>query len=248
MNVTGELEGIEAVFLVHQEVRPGPMGSRDLESELALTLLPDEPIPFGAVGTYKAMVSGAGGSDSGDVIMGSRSGSTGEVEVLQFNQDLVHLKVRGEYCYFSNYDHMKQTCRKVENFSGEIIKPFGWAYESSQIFSSLDTPGMAEYREWLSEGLSEMFPGQMKPEKADGSATPGGPSPTPGSSIGGSVSNCICTCEELNRLERIGEEWEVEAEAREKAGEFAGFPPPELMQILSCMGSCGQQWDACDGD
>jgi len=248
INVTGSLEGIEAIFINHDEIRSGMMGSRDLETELALSLLPDDPIRFGSTGTYKAMVTGATEDGSGgELIVGARSGSTAEVEVVQFNQDLLHLKVRGEYCYQSQYDYMKQKCRKIENFHGEIIKPYGWAYDSSQIFSSLDTPGMKEYREWIKESLSQMFPDQMEPVAPGNPATPGVPPVTGGQSSGKSSKGCDCSCAEFRRIEKLGDEWQIEAEAREEAGEFAGFPPPEMMTMLSCMGTCGQQWDACDG-
>jgi len=249
LNVSGSLEGIEAIFINHDEIRSGMMGSRDLETELALSLLPDEPIRFGSTGTYEAMVTGATGDGSGsELIVGARSGSTAEVDVVQFNQDLLHLKVKGEYCYHSQYDYLKQKCRKIENFQGEIIKPFGWAYDSSQIFSSLDTPGMKEYREWQKQAFSEMFPEQMEPIGAGNPAAPGGPPATGSQSFGKSSKECDCSCTELERIERLGDEWQIEAEAREEAGEFAGFPPPEMMTMLSCMGTCGQQWDACDGD
>ena len=169
---TGVTDGIEMVALNHENVSSGMFGSKDLDTTLALGIILDETIKFGQTGQFKGMVTGATGEgDSAELILGSKDGSTATVDVIQWNDDVLHLSLKGEYCLRSNYDFIQGKCRKVENFSGEIVNPFGWAYDPARTFMSKDTPGMAEYRKLMGGNV----------EENSASAGPGSSSSSPGS-------------------------------------------------------------------
>ncbi|PLY13684.1 MAG: hypothetical protein C0631_13400 [Sedimenticola sp.] len=126
---------------------------------LLFTVQPvDGPIRFGTQGRVAAkLLTGLEMTDTlatdNIIMMVPAEQKVGNIEVIAFNDDLLHLEVTGYYCRMRNVDMQNNRCRKVETFNAAVIRPFGWAYDGDQTFVSIDTPGIAEYRKLLGSSL-----------------------------------------------------------------------------------------------
>ena len=163
---------------------------------------------------------------------------SGTIEVVEFSDDLLHLRLSGTYCRASNRTR-SGACRRPERFSGETFKPFGWAYDGAQAFHSIDTPGIAEYREYLTRVLAERMPGvftewRRKPGEDEETGGPGG---GPGSVVSADTP-CNCSCEEFTRFRELTQELK-------QAREGGVMPSNALLSQLGCAVPCAREWARC---
>ena len=172
--------------------------------EIRLQLL-ERPLTLGGEGVYRAYVTGTSGGAGGDggglpsamfrlptgaaaglsgmlvnVPVNDRAGSAA-IQVLEFSDDLLHLRVEGSYCRGQNLDVQTGACRAPETFRANVLRPFGWTYDVEQEFGSIDTPGMVEYRKYLPYGRTVLtaipgvpVPGGPTSTRAGGSGAGGG--------------------------------------------------------------------------
>jgi hypothetical protein len=152
---------------------------------LLFTVQPvDGPIRFGTRGSVAAkLITGLELTDTqvidNMIMMVPAEQKVGNIEVIAFDDDLLHLEVTGYYCRMRNVDMQNNHCRKVETFNAAVIRPFGWAYDGAQTFVSIDTPGIAEYRKLLGNSLfgggagGFGFPGMPAMGMPGGMAMPG---------------------------------------------------------------------------
>ena len=259
-------DGIRSVTISRAKTEPGGAGSIELEPTLQLQLLvADTTIPFGATGSYPAYVMGTdleamaaatGGDVLGNLMANPQAAAmamiapqmanlyrdrpSATIEVVEWSDELLHLKVSGGYCKGSDWDDRAKRCRAPQSFSGEVLKPFGWAYDSTRTFTSVDTPGMAVYRRQMHELLRKRgmplppLPGLPTNPPPGGSGDPPAPGGDPGSAGGGEL--CDCSCEAFAKLKQLGKEnKEQEAER----------PSAEMAALAHCSMQCMAQWLAC---
>jgi hypothetical protein len=233
--------------LEHMDPRSG---GRDLQSRFTLTLLAEERIPFGATGTFKAGVMGVG--PDGGMIVDPGDEPSGKITVVEFSDELLRVKASGTYCLYEDLDQETGRCREPQNLQAEVIKPFGWVYDGQRRFTSIDTPGMAEYGEYYTKVLAGRMPGMPEPFRrqrdpkpdagGDGPTAPGGDPSGPGGdkSARSDTGGCDCSCEAFaemqERMEELGDQ----------AGSGpGGMPPSEMMDAAACARECAMAWAQC---
>lgn len=175
-------DGISSVTLSTAEIQSDLSRGFDPDYTLQLVLVPDgQAIPFGSNGSFRASVTGydlqavkqAGSNPMAMVgaMMSnlSRDEPSATIEVVEWSDALLRLRVNGDYCRVSDWDRQADRCRQPQNFSGEVIKPFGWTYDTNRPFVSIDTPGMELYRKRLYESMREQM-GMPRPPMPE---TPG---------------------------------------------------------------------------
>ncbi len=228
------------------------MQDDELEPGLSFTILLMPPgIPFGATGTFKGVANGMLEPQTGLEGMFfpwplPKEGEVPEnavVEVLEYSDALLHLKLSGTVCQWANLQRDSSgavtSCSKVDSFSGEISKPFGWLYDLEQTFTSIDTPGMEVYRKDLLSSLANSgFPFPQFPDSTDNPADETGDSSSP---VTDSVSTepyvCSCSCEEFIEIEAMATDLEDLPEG--------SLPPAAFMEKMQCLPSCMMQYAQC---
>jgi hypothetical protein len=211
-----------------------------------------EGIPFGATGSYRGMATGlrhpTGGPE--DAYFPLPNPATGEFEngtvtVVRYDEELLHVRLEGEVCRWGNLLRNAQGtvtgCRQLETFSGEIIKPFGWLYDSEQTFTSIDTPGMQLYRQDLMAALSEMPFVPVSPGAPGPSDNADDDEPTFQDPFGAAPVACDCSCDAFAHLQ--GELEALEALQTQ-------LDPMALMEraapVYQCLMECMMDFVACE--
>ncbi len=244
----GPCDGICTIMLDEKEAGPEGSGGGELLTTRTVALSLEDGIPFGAGGTYKAHVSGCAGVNCRDgVIFGK-----GSVSVIEYNDDVVRLRATGSYCVVRSIATLND-CKEPVPFDARINKPFGWAYDRDRTFTSIDTPGMAEYREYLMKALASVMPGTMagagapgEGEGSEGETTSSGDDAAGGGVGGGSVEpTCDCTCDGYRALMDAMDAYRAEAQAAEREGRDPAVTSFELDQARTCARSCALQWSSC---
>lgn len=258
-------DGIASVTIERAETSAAG-GGIELEPTLQLQLMVAEgTIPFGATGSYPAYVLGTDVKAMSEVTRGASTAAlianpqavaatllgpqmtnlypdrpSATVEVLQFDDALLRLRVSGQYCKGPDWDAQGKRCRVPQRFSGEILKPFGWTYDPENPFVSVDTPGMAIYRRQMHELLRQRglplppMPGTTLP--GDGGPDDGGGAGDGGGSGSGGGALCDCSCEAFQRLRQLGKE------NKEKGAER---PAAEMTSLAQCSMECMGAWMSC---
>ncbi|HZD05962.1 MAG TPA: hypothetical protein VE173_13710, partial [Longimicrobiales bacterium] len=246
----GECDGVCMVTVEQKEVRADGFGGNELATVRAITLSLERPIPYQGSGTYEAMVSACPEDCSSGVGIGE-----GEVTVVRFTDDILELDVSGSYCVMSGLTSL--SCPDPETFHARVLKPFGWAYDGDQIFHSIDTPGMAEYREYLSKVLADQLPGTVAVWRKQEDGLPGeAPSSTgetgaAGGAAGGEgaagavTPTCDCSCDGYRALMAAVEAYQAELQAAAREGRPPPPSPPAVQSLMQCSMQCAQQWGAC---
>ncbi|MEX2529682.1 MAG: hypothetical protein WD960_02830 [Gemmatimonadota bacterium] len=243
----GPCPGICLIMIDQKEERPDGYGGYELATTNSVGVSFEEPIPFGATGTFEAMVSAC---PDANCERGASIGA-GTVTIMRFDDTAVHLRASGFYCAGQGLSGL--LCRERKTFETEVLKPFGWAYGPASTFHSIDTPGMQEYREHLSKVLAEMLPGTVTVWRRYENPSPGeSVVPEPAGSGGGGgggevVAVCDCTCGGFQALMAAIEAYEVEVEAAAGAGRTPPPPPPEMQMLSRCTMECAMQWGTCGG-
>lgn len=254
--------GISVIDLVENTVG----GDGGLEPEVTLTLqVEGEPIPFGARGQFQANVllsetqtwdrleslgaptsaaDAEAWANRAAAILGAglggskRTEPSGRIEVLAFNDELLHLRASGTYCRLADQHPQTGQCQRTRSFEAELITPFGWMWDSAQAFTSIDTPGMQLWREAVGNPLSAML-GGFAPERSAPSPPPPAPTapgpppkPAPSATVG-----CDCSCATFARLKTLGQNTRT-AEQLDRA-------LPELTALTACTEQCVSEWIQC---
>jgi hypothetical protein len=244
----GACDGICMVMVDQKEVRPDGYGGHELATVSAISLGLEEPVPFGATGTFKAMVTGC---DQEDCERGIGMGA-GQVTVMRYDDQVLHLTASGEYCVIRGLASL--TCSDRRTFNAEVLKPFGWAYDGGRTFTSIDTPGMAEYREYTTKALAEVMPGVVTVWRTAEHPRPGEDAPAPGEDGqgggggggGGVVAPaCDCTCEGYDALMAAVDEYQAALKAANDEGRPPPPTPPAMQTVMRCTMQCARQWGAC---
>ena len=243
----GPCDGVCTVMLDEKEERTDGFGGHTLETTRTVALSLEEGIPFGAGGTYKAHVTGCAGINCADGIIFGK----GSVSVLEYNDDVLRLRATGSYCIINSIASLND-CRDPVPFDAEINKPFGWAYDRARTFTSIDTPGMAEYREYLMQALGDVMPNAVAgaggaaagSQGQAGGTTQGGGAGTGAGAQGGAVAQtCDCTC--------TGYRTVMNAMAAYQAAMRAGTQPDTSLvspnTARRCAMRCATQWSSCGG-
>jgi len=258
-------DGISSVTIERAEAS-AQGGSVELEPTLQLQLLvADATIPFGATGSYPAYVMGNDVAAMSEFTRGASTAAlmanpqavaasllapqmtnlykdrpSATIEVLEFDDALLRLRVSGQYCKGSDWDPQGERCRAPQRFSGEILKPFGWTYDPKSPFVSVDTPGMAIYRRQMHELLRRRglplppMPGTAPPAPGGGGPDDGDGGGGPGSDTGGTL--CDCSCEAFERLRQLGKENKEQGAER---------PAAEMTALARCSMECMGAWMSC---
>lgn len=188
--------------------------------------------PAGAEALGRA-IAGLAGAASGGNTQGDEPSAT--IEVITFDNHLLHLRASGQYCLTRDYDRQR-ACLQPKNFHAEIIKPFGWTYDNAQEFISVDTPGMEIYRRFLYQQMRAL-PGMTLPPPPgpDDSLPDNGSKPPAGGQPG--AQGCDCSCDAYTQSRKI-----LKAQ---KQNQRAAMPSPDLLNIMSCSLQCMQSWSRC---
>jgi hypothetical protein len=228
-----------------------PQDAAEADPELELRLQLEQPVPFGQTGGFRANVSGfrtkaaiepAGGvvdasvamAALGAVVANAGRAPSATVEVQEFSEAALRLVVSGTFCRGTNVQR-DRSCARPEPFRAQLIRPFGWAYDVSQRLVSVDTPGMALYREaWFGSGHAPGGNPLPPPANSPGQANE--------SSAGGSAAAesapCACSCQEWQRLR------DALQTSRERGPDLANRL--ELAQRWSaCRSQCRAAYRAC---
>lgn len=223
-------EGISTILL-------SEYGDNTPESEMAgkyqFQFSTDEPIPFGAKGTYPAAIFGTMLGDPPAFVRDAGGSASGIIDVLRFDDEMLYVKVSGKYCVITAENPQ---CTGNYPVSGEVVRPFGWTYDRAQKPFVISTPGMQHYARLFGDILPGVDNKRSSSLPGDGSGadTSSSSSGTGGSSrSGGGSSGCDCSCEEHARLGK-------EAEAFENGG-----PMPE--KLMQCAMQCLVAYLSCEG-
>ena len=245
-------EGLAAVFL-HEY--PDGADEDEIVGRSTFTFRTEKPVRFGAVGTYPAAVSGTqlivgpgAATGEGMLVNASSKEPSGTMEVVRFDDELLHVRVRGRYCRVSNM--VNGRCTSVETVEGEVIKAFGWVYDRAQTFTSIDTPVMGLYRALFDDILpngngltapaNSINGGRQGPGASIGAPMPG--TSSAGGSTG-SVQACKCSCEELAELDARMEAFSETAQdlGDDEIPDLSNFP----VNAMGCMMKCAQAYAEC---
>jgi hypothetical protein len=248
-------EGISSVTLSQVEIEPSGGGSDELVPKVQWTfMLAERTIPFGATGTFPAYVTGhdleATRALTGEgmlermaadpaaavamiapgIINLHPSRPSATIQVIEFSDRLLRLAVGAEYCMGADWVGREEGCRAPQSLTGEVVKPFGWAYDTTNPFVSVDTPGMALYRRQAHETLRDRgMPLPAMPPVGAGTPPPDDPG-------GGTIELCDCSCEAYARMKALG---------REDKQQGRDTPSPELTALALCASQCMPSWLTC---
>ena len=209
----------------------------------------EEPLRFGAKGKIPAGVGGnrMGGGD-GDITFYGNLGDepSGEVEVVRFDREVLHLKLSGKYCKINSSTEFE--CRGNYAVSAEMIRPFGWTHDMAQTPRAIFTPGMEPYARQVGAIISGAgfnptpgnpfgFPSGPGQSAAPGAS--GNPAASGAGSSGGS-QGCACSCEEFEKIVAIGKEMEdLPEDAIPDLGSFD-------FGLVQCTMQCAQAYAGCE--
>jgi hypothetical protein len=157
------------------------------------------------------------------------------IDVIEFSDKLLHVRASGQYCLGADYDKNRQ-CRNPQDFEAEIVKPFGWTYDSAQAFASVDTPGMEIYRRHFYEAI-RAIPGLTLPAMPDPDQPPEDPTDTSPTAPTASSVACDCSCTSFIRTRQLMKE--------KKKTNATGQMDPEVLSIMSCSLQCMGEWSQC---
>ncbi len=213
----------------------------------------EEPLRFGAKGTFPAGVGGNRmGGGEGDITFYGSVGDepSGQVEVVRFDREVLHLKLSGKYCKINRSTDFE--CKGNYSVSAEMIRPFGWTHDIAQTPRAIFTPGMEPYARQVGAVISGGF---FNPNPSNPFGLPSGPGQsagpggngTPGSrgagSSGGS-QDCSCSCDELEKIIAMGEKMDAEME------DLPENAMPDMSSfdfgLIQCTMQCGQAYAACE--
>lgn len=161
-----------------------------------------------------------------------------EIEVLAFNDDLLHLRASGNYCRMNDADRKTGACRNPQVFEGEVITPFGWVWDGAQQFVSTDTEGMKLYRQRIR--------GQIGGATGDGDpdvSPPAGSQQTSASTEQVidppkvEQAECTCSCLEYQHFRSLGPRMADPAQSAQASA--------ELQAMMHCPTQCMPQWMTC---
>jgi len=237
-------EGISAIVL--KEFNDNTPDA-ELAGKYLFEFRTEKPILFESKGTYPAAISGSRMGNAGGIVGNPGDKPAGSIEVIRFDDQLLHVKVSGRYCLRTLPD---MRCRGNYPVSGEVIKPFGWTYDRAQKPRAIFTPGMEPYAR-LFDGVLPMAPKPATfPTTTPGDSTSASSgsaaaaAATAGSATGASDQTaCDCSCAEKNRL---GAELKALGDTNSGEGmpDMSRFP----MQAMTCMMQCMMQFAACEND
>jgi hypothetical protein len=209
----------------------------------------EEPLRFGAKGKFPAGIGGNRmGSDDGDITFYSNLGDepSGEVEVVRFDREVLHLKLSGRYCKINRSTEFE--CKGNYSVSAEMIQPFGWTHDMAQTPRAIFTPGMEPYARQVGAIMGgagfNPNPGNPfgLPSSSGQAAEPGGngnPAATGADSSGGS-QGCACSCEEFEKLIAMGDEMEdLPEDAMPDLGSFD-------FGLVQCAMQCAEAYADCE--
>jgi hypothetical protein len=204
-------------------------------------------IPFGATGRFPAWTGGHRLGTNLAFYQNIGDDPSGYVEVVRFDNEVLHVKVGGRYCIFEPGD---DECRGEHTMSAEIVRPFGWTYDRAQIPTAVFTEDMEEYARqnetvMRGAGLGLTLGGPFGPSGGSGG---GGPSSGPGTGGGGAGQQpCACSCDELVEISKT---MDLIGDA-DLFGEDApplpdGVEPTDVVRAMQCSMQCVQNYMRCD--
>ena len=212
-------------------------------------------VPFGFEGKIKAYLGQGmtfGSNDPMDMIIAAnRDRPTGTATIRRFDDELLEMEIESTYCRFRNTNLKTGRCRKKETLKASFTKPFGWMYDVGQQFTSIDSPGMREYRRAMGTALSGANSGLPISPPDQSSSVAGSASGSTGSGNGSdgdgdsgstpspaSAPSCACTCEEAVEVEDLVE--------RLDAADAAGEPVDHIdASKMRCMMPCMASYAMC---
>ncbi|MGB5629036.1 MAG: hypothetical protein WBM57_06700, partial [Woeseiaceae bacterium] len=121
-------------------------------------------------------------------------------------------------------------------------KPFGWTYDLSQSFTSIDSPGQQLYGKLLGDSV---FGNTLSlPSGTTSPSTPLSPGAgRTGNANTGSSSSCNCSCDEFAQLEALAAEMELRAaNSADEIPDMSGLNVGKMM----CTFQCGEQYAQCE--
>lgn len=237
----------EGISLIHiSEVNPAAEGAR-VEGSSVFTVALEKPVRFGQTGKFKAgmAVGTSMMAMSGPemfIYPDDMNQPTGTVTVHRFDDSLLSLDVDVGYCRYSNMDLERGYCRKTERLTASISKPFGWTYDLSQRFTSIDSPGQQLYGKLLGDSV---FGNTLSlPSGTTSPSTPLSPGAgRTGNANTGSSSSCNCSCDEFAQLEALAAEMELRAaSSADEIPDMSGLNMGKMM----CTFQCGEQYAQCE--
>lgn len=226
----------------------------EVEGKFQFEFRTEKPIPFGSKGKYPAMITGTQLGAAMAIVSNPGDKPSGSIEVIRFDDQLLHVKVSGKYCLRTIQDPY---CRDNYTVSGEVTKPLGWAYDRKQKPVAVFTPGMEPYAR-LFDGMLPKTPvpatfptttpsGGNASAPSDSSAADAASSSAAdaaASAINSSQqSTCDCSCAEKDRLAEKLDTFK-DANTGEDMPDLSSLP----MQAMTCMMQCMMQFAACEND
>jgi hypothetical protein len=209
---------------------------------------------LGYKGPYKGVMSGPAGG--GRVIMSSLCArhSDGVIgQITRFDRDHLWIDFDADLCEMTMPPRLDGRYPKVDHFKASLRFPFGWRYSAENSPVDIVTPGIQIFIDRHAKRLPMVLSGTWQnpdPTTDLGSATatsdPGSANPdgppgaapgSSGSSSGGTLDSCACSCEELA-------DFDNRAEEAKKVGDndatmaLAG-------QMMGCMGQCQREYMIC---
>jgi hypothetical protein len=208
-----------------------PLRSRDVQGK-------PEPYPLsvGETGEFPLHVTG---SLNGELIVGTGPGS---LQVHEFTDLVFRAHFSATVCRVRDMAVEKgqqrdDPCRNPVPLSGDIVKAFAGSRLPGNLMVTERTEGTEIYRKANEQGMAEWF---SPPEESPGTKKPGAPASTGvGSSSGGTLSDCACTCEEFAQTKQLAEDFK----AREAAGEEVSAGA--IMGLMRCSQPCQSEYMMC---
>ena len=209
----------------------------------------EEPIPFGAKGRFKAGIGGQRISDTSVAqFLNIGDEPSGYIEVIRFDEEVLHVKLGGNYCIFTleNPD-----CSGNHTVAAEMIRPFGWTYDRAQRPVAVFTPGMEEYARQVEAIMGGFVTGLPIGNPTGSPGAPGTGTATSGSasSSSGGAQACQCTCEEYEALEKMAEKFDDSAldDLEGTPEEYVALMEDDTFTMLmACSMTCMQQYSMCE--
>jgi hypothetical protein len=212
----------------------------------AVTVLPAKAGPDGKLEAYPLAVGDTGNfpaliNTSVDDEMAISLGD-GSIEVMEFSDLVLRARFQATLCRMRDLvpsrpgQPVEDPCRNPFPVSGEAIKGFVGSRLPGNFMLVERTEGTEIYRKAAERGMASWMEPAADGESGDGEQG------TPGSSSGsgGTLGDCLCTCEERNATLQRGEE----IKAREAAGESVS--PGEVMSLMRCEAPCRSEYMRCE--
>jgi hypothetical protein len=216
-----------------------------------------EPPSLGYKGPYKGVMSGPTGGSR--VIMSSLCArhSDGVIgQITRFDRDHLWIDFDADLCEMTIPPRLDGRYPKVDHFKASLRFPFGWRYSAENSPVDIVTPGMQIFIDRHAKRLPMVLsgtwnnpdstpnPGTATTTSGPGSANPGGPpgaAPSSGgSSSGGALDSCTCSCEELA-------DFDSRAEEAKKLDDNDAMKAL-ASQMMGCMGQCQREYMICRMD